>query len=58
MEGALEGAGWLTAENMRLFALDLRDTLRGYDGYARDNVAWGGDWDVDPAHLEVPTWLW
>ncbi|TDO29659.1 NAD-dependent DNA ligase-like protein [Kribbella sp. VKM Ac-2527] len=39
-------------------AWTLRDTLRSYDGYARDNVAWGGDWDIDPDHLEVPTWLW
>jgi pimeloyl-ACP methyl ester carboxylesterase len=53
-----EDAGWLTAENKRLFGLDLRDCLRSYNGYARDNVAWGGDWDIDPADLEVPTWLW
>jgi pimeloyl-ACP methyl ester carboxylesterase len=51
-------AGWLTAENERLFGVDLRDALRSYDGFARDNVAWGGDWDIDPAQLEVPTWLW
>jgi pimeloyl-ACP methyl ester carboxylesterase len=53
-----QGADWLTAENKRLFGVDLRDTLRSYDGYARDNVAWGGTWDIDPADLEVPTWLW
>ena len=53
-----QDAGWLTEENKRLFGLDLRDTLRSYDGYARDNVAWGGEWDIDPAQLEVPTWLW
>jgi pimeloyl-ACP methyl ester carboxylesterase len=53
-----DGAGWLTAENKRLFGVDLRDTLRTLDGYARDNVAWGGEWDIDPARLEVPTWLW
>jgi pimeloyl-ACP methyl ester carboxylesterase len=53
-----EDAGWLTPENKRLFGLDLRDTLRTYDGYARDNVAWGAEWDIDPARLEVPTWLW
>jgi pimeloyl-ACP methyl ester carboxylesterase len=51
-------AGWLSAENKRLFGLDLRDCLRTLDGYARDNVAWGGEWDIDPARLEVPTWLW
>lgn len=56
--GPEQGAGWLTEENRRLFGVDLRDTLRSYDGCARDNVAWGGDWDIDPAELEVPTWLW
>jgi pimeloyl-ACP methyl ester carboxylesterase len=53
-----EDAGWLAAESKRLFGLDLRDTLRSFDGYARDNVAWGGDWDIDPGRLVVPTWLW
>jgi len=53
-----QGADWLTAENKRLFGVDLRDTLRSYDGYARDNVAWGAAWDIDPADLDVPTWLW
>jgi pimeloyl-ACP methyl ester carboxylesterase len=32
--------------------------LQTYDGYARDNVAWGGQWDIDPARLGVPSWLW
>jgi pimeloyl-ACP methyl ester carboxylesterase len=39
-------------------ALDTREALATYDGYARDNVAWGGAWDVDPTRLTVPTWLW
>ncbi|MGH3331150.1 MAG: alpha/beta fold hydrolase [Nocardioidaceae bacterium] len=50
--------GWLDAGARKLWAADLRDALQNYDGYARDNVAWGGDWDIDPAHLGVPTWLW
>ena len=49
---------WLDAEATRHWAADLRDALQSPDGYARDNVAWGGDWDVDPTHLRVPSWLW
>ncbi len=49
---------WLDAENKRHWAADLRDALKSYDGFARDNVAWGGNWDIDPAHLRVPAWLW
>jgi pimeloyl-ACP methyl ester carboxylesterase len=49
---------WLDAQARRRWAADLRDALRSYDGYARDNVAWGGPWDIDPANLRVPTWLW
>ncbi|MFC5261982.1 alpha/beta fold hydrolase [Kribbella qitaiheensis] len=49
---------WLDAEAKRRWAADLRDALQSYDGYARDNVAWGGHWDIDPTRLGVPTWLW
>jgi pimeloyl-ACP methyl ester carboxylesterase len=41
-----------------LWAEDLRDALRSYDGYARDNVSWGGPWDIDPGALRTPVWLW
>lgn len=50
--------GWLDAEAKRRWACDMRDALQTYDGYARDNVAWGGGWDIDPADLQVPCWLW
>jgi pimeloyl-ACP methyl ester carboxylesterase len=50
--------GWLDAETKRHWAADLRDALQSYDGYARDNVAWGGDWDIDPGRLGVPSWCW
>ncbi|MFG1625434.1 alpha/beta fold hydrolase [Kribbella sp. NPDC049227] len=53
-----EDITWLDQEARRLWAADARDALRTYDGYARDNVAWGGPWDIDPADLQVPTWLW
>jgi pimeloyl-ACP methyl ester carboxylesterase len=49
---------WLDAEAKRHWAADLRNALVSYDGYARDNVAWGADWDIDPADVSVPTWLW
>lgn len=41
-----------------LWAADLREALTSYDGYARDNVAWGGNWDLDLAAVTSPTWLW
>jgi len=40
------------------WAADMREALTSYDGYARDNLAWGGDWDLDLAALSSPTWLW
>lgn len=53
-----EELSWLDAAAREVWAADMREALASYDGYARDNVAWGGGWDVDPAHLTVPTWLW
>jgi len=49
---------WLDTAAKRNWAADLRDALQTNDGYARDNVAWGAGWDIDPASLRVPTWLW
>jgi len=40
------------------WAADMREALTSYDGYARDNLAWGGDWDIDLASVVSPTWLW
>ena len=37
---------------------DVREGLRSHDGYARDNVSWGGEWDIDPGGVRVPTHLW
>lgn len=53
-----EDLGWLDATARAVWAADFREAFTSYDGYARDNVAWGGGWDVDPAHLRVPAWLW
>lgn len=54
----VEDSRWLTPEMKRWWTADLRDALQTYDGYARDNVAWGAEWDIDPTAVEVPTWLW
>lgn len=54
----VEDLEWLDSAAKRRWAADLRDALQTYDGYARDNVAWGAQWDIDPANVEVPTWLW
>ena len=29
-----------------------------FDGYAFDNIAMGGPWDIDPGEVSVPTTLW
>ena len=47
-----------TPEMRALWAADLREALTSYEGYARDNLAWGGDWDLDLAAVGSPTWLW
>jgi pimeloyl-ACP methyl ester carboxylesterase len=50
--------GWLDADAKRRWAADLREALLTYDGYARDNVAWGAEWDIDPTQLRMATWIW
>lgn len=40
---------WLSAEARTIMAADLREALTSFDGYARDNVAWGATWDIEPA---------
>lgn len=47
-----------TPELSALWAADLREALTSYEGYARDNLVWGGDWDIDLAAVSSPTWLW
>jgi pimeloyl-ACP methyl ester carboxylesterase len=42
----------------RAWARDLREALRSYDGFVRDNLSWGATWDVDPASSRVPHRLW
>lgn len=37
-----------------VFFADLRRALEPYDGFARDNVAWSGPWDIDVATITTP----
>jgi pimeloyl-ACP methyl ester carboxylesterase len=48
---------WLTAETRLIWAADLREALTSFDGYARDNVAWGGTWDIDITAVRCPVRL-
>ena len=47
-----------TAQLRAVWVTDLREALTSYDGYARDNLARGRDWDFDLAAVSSPTWLW
>ena len=49
---------WLDRERRILWAADLREALRCGDGYARDNIAWGGDWDIDVTANRCPVRLY
>ena len=49
---------FFTPQLRAVWAVDMREALTSYDGYARDNLAWGGDWDFDLAAVSSPTWLW
>jgi pimeloyl-ACP methyl ester carboxylesterase len=41
-----------------LWAANMAVVLNCLDGYVRDNLAWGGRWDVDPHEVVAPTVLW
>ncbi|RZU49348.1 pimeloyl-ACP methyl ester carboxylesterase [Krasilnikovia cinnamomea] len=63
VEAYLDGAPpddlqWLDQEKRLLWAVDLREAVRTGDGYARDNVAWGGRWDIDIAAIRCPVRLY
>ncbi|MFI5892150.1 alpha/beta fold hydrolase [Actinoplanes sp. NPDC051513] len=49
---------WLDREKKRSWAADLREALSRFDGYARDNVAWGGAWDIDVTAITCPVRLY
>ena len=46
------------AEFLSIWAEDVRESLQSFDGYARDNLSWGGTWDSDPRNVRVPALLW
>jgi pimeloyl-ACP methyl ester carboxylesterase len=39
------------------FVADFRRALAKPDGFVRDNMSWGGPWDIDPAGISVPVTL-
>ncbi|BFU47410.1 alpha/beta hydrolase [Krasilnikovia sp. MM14-A1004] len=49
---------WLDQDKRLLWAVDLREALNSTDGYARDNVAWGGRWDIDISAIGCPVRLY
>ncbi|GGN91656.1 alpha/beta hydrolase [Actinoplanes lobatus] len=49
---------WLTPEVRRCWAVDMREALSNADGYARDNLAWGGPWDIDVTAVRCPVHLY
>jgi pimeloyl-ACP methyl ester carboxylesterase len=51
-------ADLFTPESLDVWAADLREALTTYDGFIRDNLSWGGAWDVDVRRVSVPTHLW
>lgn len=53
-----EEADLFTPVALAIWAADLRAALTSYDGYVRDNLSWGGPWDVDVREIQVPTHLW
>jgi pimeloyl-ACP methyl ester carboxylesterase len=54
-----EGSAVVKDQEHRRVWLDNAVALQAnLDGYAFDNIAWGGPWDIDPSEVRVPTTLW
>jgi len=49
---------WLTPRVREAWAIDMREALTSADGYARDNVAWGGQWDIEITAIHCPVHLY
>lgn len=41
-----------------VWADNMRVVMGRFDGGVRDNLAWGGAWDVDPRDVVAPSLLW
>jgi pimeloyl-ACP methyl ester carboxylesterase len=55
LDGApVDDLRWLDDEKRRIWASDLREATASLDGYARDNVAWGAEWDIDITAVRCP----
>ena len=53
-----EDFGYLDRSMRTRLAQDIRESLTSYDGLAHDNIAVGRVWDIDPATIKQPTFLW
>jgi len=53
-----EDFGYLDLSMRVRLARDIRESLTSYDGLAHDNIAVGRVWDIDPAAIKQPTFLW
>jgi pimeloyl-ACP methyl ester carboxylesterase len=40
------------------WADNMREVLENIDGYVFDNLAWGGNWDLDLGDVTAPSLLW
>lgn len=50
---------WSDPSNSKAILAEMREALRqGPWGYAWDNVAWIGAWDIDPTSVPCPVLLW
>ena len=59
MQGAPPGdLAWFDAAAKAAWGRDLREATRNLAGYARDNVAWGGPWDIDITAVRPPVRLY
>ena len=61
MFGSLPGGGSrrdADPDFRSVWAADLREALRTYDGYVRDNLSWSVPWDVDLGAVTARTFLW
>jgi pimeloyl-ACP methyl ester carboxylesterase len=56
--GGTDGPRFQDPEFCDVVIDEIRVVLDSYAGYAFDNLAWGGPWDVDPREVRAPTTLW
>jgi pimeloyl-ACP methyl ester carboxylesterase len=47
----------LNRELFEVFVTDMQRAVERWDGYVRDNLSWGGPWDIDLASVTAPVLL-